>query len=40
MTVTGITDDGRYIVSSWGKVYYLDPSTGTNWLDFEVIDYE
>ncbi|MDR3307292.1 MAG: hypothetical protein LBS58_00110 [Coriobacteriales bacterium] len=40
MTVTGITDDGRYIVSSWGKVYYLDPSTGTGWLDFEVIDYE
>lgn len=26
MTVTGVTDDGRYIVSSWGKRYYLNPS--------------
>lgn len=25
MTITGITDDGRYIVSSWGKEYYFDP---------------
>ena len=25
MTITGITDDGRYIVSSWGKRYYLKP---------------
>ncbi len=26
MTITGTTDDGRYIVSSWGKRYYLKPS--------------
>jgi hypothetical protein len=26
MTVTGTTKDGRYIVSSWGKRYYLNPS--------------
>lgn len=26
MTITGLTDDGRYIVSSWGKRYYLNPS--------------
>lgn len=26
MTATGTTDDGRYIVSSWGKRYYLNPS--------------
>ena len=26
MSITGVTDDGRYIVSSWGKKYYLDPS--------------
>lgn len=26
MTVTGVTDDGRLIVSSWGKKYYIDPN--------------
>lgn len=26
VTITGITDDGRYIVSSWGGKYYIDPS--------------
>ncbi|MBR1603402.1 MAG: hypothetical protein IJ667_08180 [Synergistaceae bacterium] len=26
MTITGIADDGRYIVSSWGNRYYLNPS--------------
>lgn len=25
MTVTGLTDDGRITVSSWGKKYYIDP---------------
>lgn len=25
MTITGITEDGRYIVSTWGKKLYLDP---------------
>lgn len=25
MTVTGVTEDGRYIVSSWGEKYYIDP---------------
>ncbi len=28
MTITGTTSDGRYIVSSWGKKYYIDPSEG------------
>lgn len=28
MTITGTTSDGRYIVSSWGKKYYIDPSKG------------
>jgi hypothetical protein len=27
MTVTGVTEDGKYIVSSWGEKYYLDPDT-------------
>ena len=26
MTVTGVTDDGRYIVSSWGDKYYIPAS--------------
>lgn len=29
MVVTGVTEDGRYIVSSWGKKYYLSPDSGT-----------
>lgn len=24
--VTGVTDDGRFIVSSWGEKYYIDPA--------------
>ena len=28
MTITGTTSDGRYIVSSWGRKYYIDPSEG------------
>lgn len=30
MTVTGITNDGRLIVSSWGNKYYIDPSQYSN----------
>lgn len=30
MTVTGITGDGRLIVSSWGNKYYIDPSQYSN----------
>ena len=26
MYVTGVTADGRFIVSSWGNVYYIDPN--------------
>jgi hypothetical protein len=29
MVVTGVTADGRYVVSSWGKKYYLSPDSGT-----------
>lgn len=25
VTITGVADDGRYIVSSWGEKYYIDP---------------
>lgn len=30
MSITGVTEDGRYIVSSWGKKYYLDPNEVVN----------
>ena len=30
MTVTGVTEDGKFIVSSWGKQYYIDPSENGN----------
>ena len=26
MVITGVTEDGKYIVSSWGEKYYLDPN--------------
>ena len=26
MVITGVTEDGKYIVSSWGEKYYIDPS--------------
>lgn len=26
MVVTGVTEDGRYVVSSWGDKYYIDPN--------------
>ena len=26
MVITGVTEDGKYIVSSWGHKYYLDPA--------------
>lgn len=30
MVITGITEDGRYIVSSWGKKLYLKPDEGSS----------
>lgn len=37
MTITGTTDDGQYIVSSWGKRYYLKPSE-LNGANFYITD--
>lgn len=44
MSVTGVTEDGRYIVSSWGEKYYIDPKKidpqkGGS-LEFETYHYE
>ncbi|MBE5933703.1 MAG: hypothetical protein E7263_09830 [Lachnospiraceae bacterium] len=33
MVVTGVTGDGRYIVSSWGDEYYIDPNENAMFLD-------
>ena len=30
MTITGVTEEGNYIVSSWGKKYYINPSEITD----------
>ena len=37
MTITGMTDDGRYIVSSWGERYYLNPEELDN-PSFFIVD--
>ena len=44
MVVTGITEDGDYIVSSWGQKYIVRPNLqGTNkeeWMmDYRIYDY-
>ncbi len=42
MTVTGVTEDGRFIVSSWGEEYYLDPNEDTGMdttMTFSTIEY-
>jgi hypothetical protein len=37
--ITGVTEDGRFIVSSYGKEYYLDPDSDFQTLDFQKITY-
>ena len=51
MEITGVTSDGRFIVSSWGEKYYIDPNdiitrqdnegkSHTTNFEFQLIDYE
>lgn len=41
MTITGVTDDGRFIVSSWGETYYLDSDlSGYSRCEFQQVIYE
>ncbi|BCN30131.1 hypothetical protein [Anaeromicropila herbilytica] len=44
MTVTGVTKDGRYIVSSWGEKYYVNPDKIENqkdsYFDFQLVSYK
>ena len=39
ITVTGITEDGRYIVSSWGEKYHINPSDIGDDDSFMVFNY-
>lgn len=39
MTVTGVTQDGMYIVSSWGATYYINPNDKFNRLQFQQLEY-
>ena len=36
MTITGVTEDGNYIVSSWGKKYYVHPDELTGRKDYLI----
>jgi hypothetical protein len=41
MTMTGVTEDGKYIVSSWGQKYYLDPrAEGDYNIDYQQVIYK
>lgn len=41
MVITGTTSDGRFIVSSWGEKYYIDPNENVNGqTTFSFVTYE
>ena len=40
MTITGVTNDNKYIVSSWGKRYTLDPKDIKGFKYYQVIRYK
>lgn len=39
MIITGVVDDKKYIVSSWGDKYYLDPKDIKGFRYYQVIQY-
>lgn len=39
MTVTGVTEDGRFVVSSWGKKYYIKPNEQFHRINFQQVTY-
>jgi len=39
MFITGTTEDGRFIVSSWGKKYYLNPKDNFGRIGFSLVEY-
>jgi hypothetical protein len=40
VVVTGVAEDGRYIVSSWGEIYYIDPTYNYAYQQLEIVSYE
>jgi hypothetical protein len=41
MTITGVTDDQKkFVVSSWGKRYYLNPKDVKGYLGFQIVTYK
>lgn len=41
MTITGITNDGKWIVSSWGDKYYLDPTDSVfGRIQYQLVTYD
>ncbi len=40
MTITGVADEHTYIVSSWGKKYYLDPQKIKGFKYYQIIKYD
>ncbi|MCR4645643.1 MAG: C39 family peptidase [Oscillospiraceae bacterium] len=49
MVVTGVTEDGRYIVSTWGDKAYIDPKDNLKWnsekngfgiIEFYTVEYK
>ncbi len=41
MSITGVTDDKKkYVVSSWGKRYYLDPKDVKGYLGYQLVKYK
>ena len=39
MVITGVTEDGRFIVSSWGEKLYIDPNESI-WVDGKRTNYD
>ena len=40
MTITGVTEDGMYKVTSWGKEYYIKPDGQYDEIGFQQVSYE
>lgn len=40
MTITDVTEDGKYVVSSWGEKYYLNPDDIKGFVHYQLIRYK
>lgn len=40
MTVLDVTADGKYVVSSWGEKFFLDPNESYNYFSFQTVEYK